>query len=120
MSFDSEPGSFGLMRGKRMKPWTERWLQMRSPVFGVLRLRNRLNNVIMVLNNLHCVKISENVYATNGPHVDIRSSILGKTLQPQSPSALGFPVPPHGEAGAHHLRQVQTPLVNGLNKGTVL
>ena len=100
MSIESVAWSIRLTGGPRMKLGTEGRLQMRSPVFGVLRLRNRLNNVIMVLNNLHCVKISENVYATNGPHVDIRSSILGKTLQPQSPSALGFPVPPHGEAGA--------------------
>lgn len=103
-----------------MKLGTEGRLQMRSPVFGVLRLRNSRNKLIMVLNNLHCFKISDNGYPTDWPHVDVGAPILQKALHFHSPCALGLPKPPNGEGGASHLRHVEAPLLQGLKKGTVL
>jgi len=74
----------------------------------------------MIVNDLHLFKISHNGYSINGPHVDIRGSLLHEALDSQNPFALAFAVPSHGESGAHHFRHVQAPLFDGLHEGAVL
>ncbi|KAF7837320.1 Primary amine oxidase [Senna tora] len=120
MAVDLEARAFGLERAQAMKLWAKGWFEMLCSVLSIVSRGHRHHIPIMVLYNGHLLKMNHYAYPTDRPRIYIHRLFLHKTIQPHPPLTLCLPKPPHRYRHTHNLRQVEAPLLDGVNERTVL